>query len=68
MGREAGYSKGSDTYVSGRPDYPAKVDGWLRDETVPWVAELTGIMASYEGDTPRFPRLRKRMCGTRLAL
>ena len=26
----------------------------VRDETVPWVAALTGIMQPFEGDTPRF--------------
>ena len=26
-----GYSKGSGTYVIGRHDYPAEVDGWLRE-------------------------------------
>jgi SAM-dependent methyltransferase len=26
----------------------------VRDETVPWVARLTGIMTPYEGDAPRF--------------
>jgi len=28
---ETGYSKASDTYVSGRPDYPVEVDVWLRE-------------------------------------
>ena len=26
----------------------------VRDETVPWVARLTGLITPYEGDTPRF--------------
>lgn len=26
----------------------------VRDESVPWIARLTGIAAPYEGDTPRF--------------
>lgn len=27
-----GYTVGADTYVRGRPDYPAKLSNWLRDE------------------------------------
>lgn len=26
-----GYTKGADTYVRGRPDYPPEIAGWLRD-------------------------------------
>ena len=29
---ETGYSKASNNYVSGRPDYPTEVGGWLRNE------------------------------------
>lgn len=28
----AGYAAQADTYVSGRPDYPPALDGWLRDD------------------------------------
>jgi SAM-dependent methyltransferase len=28
----AGFSAGAATYVAGRPDYPAEVEGWLRDD------------------------------------
>ncbi len=28
---QSGYSKASETYASGRPGYPAMIDGWLQD-------------------------------------
>jgi len=32
----------------------------IRDESVPWVRELTGILAPFEGDTPRYHSLQWR--------
>jgi len=31
---QSGFTKASDTYVAGRPGYPAQIDGWLKDTLV----------------------------------
>ncbi|MEO1920175.1 MAG: hypothetical protein ABGW81_10825 [Paracoccaceae bacterium] len=43
---EAGYSKASDAYASGRPDYPVEIAGWLTETVgLPAASTVLGLGA-----------------------